>query len=111
MVDDNRGYIKFHDKKSSDFGIWVNLDQTHIHANSNITLTPVPGRSGDILQTNNGSLNNIQLQIKVDIELPSRFKDFHDLEDAINDWLEGDNYDYLGFSWKPNYVYKAVVVT
>lgn len=108
---DDRGYLIFHDKRSSDFGMWVNLDNAHPHSNRNITLTDIPGRSGNLLQDNNGSRSNAQLQIKVDIELPARFNDFYDLEDAIVDWLDGDDYSYLGFSWKPRFLYHAVVVT
>lgn len=110
-MDDNLGYIFYHGKRSSEFGIGINIDNPRPHANKSFSFVDVPGRSGSLLEENNDARANVQLQLKADVYLPSRYPDFDDLEDDIVDWLNGSEYQYLGLSWKPNYLYRAIVQT
>lgn len=109
MTESEIGQIIYRDAKSDTYGLGFYTDMQRVHSSRNLTITSVPGRSGDIVVNNNNSRKNVNLQFNGLLMLPPRFDNLEDVEDAIVNWLDGGSYSYLKLSWAPKYVYEAVV--
>lgn len=107
---DNIGYITYHGKSSADFGMGIDIDSTRPHSAQNLTLNAIAGSSIENIFSNAHSRSPTTMDFKITVDR-GRFEDFYDLEDAIMDWLDGAKFSPLKLSWKPEYIYMAVVNT
>lgn len=100
--------LVYHDHASTDFGIAVKKPWIPIHPTPDETKTHVPGRNGDVWQTNNAFQNVTETFECVVIRDPNLYSDWFEVRDAISDWLGvGQGYDYLEFTAYPNWAFYA----
>lgn len=108
---DNIGYISYHGKSSADFGFGINIDSKRVHSAANLTFNQIPSSSIENIFSNAHSRSPTDVSFSCTIDRPERFEDMDDLEDAVMDWLDGSEYAPLRLSWKPTYIYMAIVST
>lgn len=108
---DDIGYISYHGKSSADFGVGIQIDSKRVHSAPNLTFNAIPSSSIENIFDNAHSRSPLDMSFSCTINRPKRFDDMDDLEDAIMDWLDGEDFAPLKLSWKPAYIYMAVVST
>ena len=111
-MEDKYSDLIFQNHKSSDFGILIKYPFNVVHPVPDLDPSHIKGRNGDFLQDNN-SFQNVTETFPVLVTRPPELNQF-DWERSVTDWLappiskDGRQYQYLQFTYDPNYVYSAV---
>lgn len=96
----------YHNRSSTDYGIFLNYPEPYIFAGKEFTATHVPGRNGDVIE-DNGAFNNPTLTVPFVVKRPDQYNSWFSWNKDISRWMNSWNYDYLKFSYQEDYVWLA----
>ena len=96
----------YHNRSSTDFGIFLNYPEPYMFAQREFQAVHVPGRSGDIIE-DNGAFQNPIMTVPFEVVRPQRYTSWFSWNRDVAEWLDGYNYSYLKFSYQDDYVWEA----
>lgn len=96
----------YHNRSSTDYGIFINFPEPYVFAQKEFTPTHVPGRSGDVIE-DNMAYQNPTLTVSFTVVRPERYNSWFAWKKDIAKWLDAYDYDYLKFTYQEDYVWLA----
>lgn len=96
----------YHNRSSTDYGIFINYPEPYIFSQKEATFTHVPGRSGDVIE-DNMAYQNGTLAVPFTVVRPEHYHSWFAWQKDIARWMDSSNYGYLKFENQEDYVWLA----
>lgn len=106
-ISNQYGYLTYRNRSSSDFGIAIKRPFDLVHAVPDYNKNHINGRNGDFIQ-DEGSYQNVTETFNIEVFRPRRYSNQVEYENALTDWLTGNDYSYLMVSEFPDYIFEAI---